>query len=101
MRGDNLERHMEQHTKKINGIDEAGSYRRGVCDKVGKHKYVECKICQKKMRSDHLVRHMKTHDKKPCSIDVVKEKMEYHSTIDDIVEWYSICLLYTSPSPRD
>ena len=74
MRSDHLERHKEQHEKKQNGIDEAWSSRSGVCDKVGKHKYVECKICLKKMRSDHLVRHMKTHDKIPRSIDDVKEK---------------------------
>ena len=84
MRIDNLERHMEQHEKKPNGINEDGSSRSGVCGKMGKHKHVECKICLKKMRGDNLVRHMKTHEKKPCSIDVVTEKIEYHSTIDDI-----------------
>ena len=91
MRSDHLERHKEQHEKKMKGIDEAGSFRSGVCGMVGKHKKVECRICLKKMGSDHLVRHMKTHEKKPCSIHVVKEKIEYHYT----------CLLYTSPSPRD
>ena len=35
MRSDTLERHMEQHEKKTNGIDEAGSFRSGVCGKVG------------------------------------------------------------------
>ena len=72
------------HEKKPNGIDEAGSSRSGVCEKVGKHKYVECRICLKTMRGDNLVRHMKTHEKKTCSIDDVNEKKEYHSTIDDI-----------------
>ena len=74
MRSDHLERHMKQHEKKPNGIDEAGSFIRGVCGMVGKHKQVECKICLKTMRSDHLVRHMKMHEKKTCSIDVVTEK---------------------------
>ena len=57
--------------EKPNGIDEAGSFRCGVCGKVGKHKQVECKICLKTMRNDTLERHMKTHENKPCSIDVV------------------------------
>ena len=34
------------------------------------------------MRGDNLVRHMKTHEKKPCSIDVITEKIEYHSKVD-------------------
>ena len=63
MRGDNIKRHMETHEKKWNGVEEAGSSRSGECDKVGKHKQVECKICLKTMRSDTLKRHMKTHEK--------------------------------------
>ena len=74
MRNDTLERRMEQHEKKTNGIDDAGSFRSGVCGKVGKHKQVECKICLKTMRNDTLETHMKTHENKPCSIDVVTEK---------------------------
>ena len=74
MRSDILERHMKKHTKKSNGIEEAGSSRSDECGKVGKHKQVECKICLKTMRSDTLKRHMKTHEKKTCSIDVVNEK---------------------------
>ena len=50
--------------EKPNGIDEAGSSRSGVCEKVGKHREVECKICLKTLRSDNLVRHMNTHEKK-------------------------------------
>ena len=84
MTSDHLERHMKTHEKKSNGKDDAGSSGRGVCGKVGKHKQVECRICLKTMRSDNLVRHMKTHKKKQCSIDVVNEKIEYNSTIDDI-----------------
>ena len=38
MRSDNLERHMEQHVKKTNGIDEAGSFMRRVCGMVGQTK---------------------------------------------------------------
>ena len=34
------------------------------------------------MRGDNLKRHMKRHEKKPYSIDVVKEKIEYNSTVD-------------------
>ena len=45
---------------------------------------VTCRICLKTMRSDHLKRHMKRHEKKPYSIDVVKGKIEYHSTADDV-----------------
>ena len=74
----------EKHTKKSNGIEEAGSSGSGVCENVGKHKQAECRICLKTMRSDNLVRHMKTHEKKQCSIDDVNEKIEYNSTIDDI-----------------
>ena len=84
MRSDTLERHMKQHEKKSNGIEEAGSSGSGVCENVGKHKQVGCKICLKTMRSDTLKRHMKTHEKKQCSIDDVNEKIEYNSTIDDI-----------------
>ena len=63
MRSDILERHMKQHEKKSNGIEEAGSSGSGVCENVGKHKQVGCKICLKTMRSDTLKRHMKTHKK--------------------------------------
>merc|ERR1712219_100973 len=70
--------------KKSNGIEEVGSSGRWVCEKAGKHKQVGCKICLKTMRSDHLIRHMKTHEKKQCSMDVVTEKIEYNSKIDDI-----------------
>ena len=59
--------------EKPNGIDEAGSSGSGVCEKVGKHKEVECKICLKTMTSNNLKRHMKTHENKPCSIDVITE----------------------------
>ena len=55
---------MKTHEKKTNGIAKAGSSRSGVCDKLGKHKQVECKICLKRMRSGTLKRHMKTHEKK-------------------------------------
>ena len=34
------------------------------------------------MRGDTLKRHMKQHEKKPQSIDVVTEKIEYHSKVD-------------------
>ena len=34
------------------------------------------------MRGDTLKRHMKRHEKKPYSIDVVTEKIEYHSKVD-------------------
>ena len=34
------------------------------------------------MRKDTLERHMKMHENKPCSIDVVTEKIEYHSKVD-------------------
>ena len=64
MRSDILERHMKQHEKKSNGIEEAGSSGSGVCENVGKHKQVGCKICLKTMRSDTLKRHMITHEKK-------------------------------------
>ena len=53
---------MNSIRKKINGIDEDESFRSGVCEKVGKHKQVECKICLKTMRGDNLVMHMKTHE---------------------------------------
>ena len=43
-----------------------------------------CRICLKTMRGDNLKRHMKRHEKKPYSIDVVTEKIEYHSTVDDV-----------------
>ena len=59
--------------EKPNGIDEAGSSGSGVCEKVGKHKEVECKICLKTVTSNNLKRHMKTHENKPCSIDVITE----------------------------
>ena len=84
MRSDILERHMKKHEKKSNGIEEAGSSGSGVCENVGKHKQVECRICLKTMRSDNLVRHMKTHEKKTNGMDVVTEKIEYNSKIDDI-----------------
>ena len=61
--------------EKTNGIDEAGSSRSGVCEKVGKHKQVECKICLKTMTSYTLKRHMKTHEKKTNEMDVVTEKI--------------------------
>ena len=48
----------------MKGTDESECSRSVLCDKVGKHKYVECKICLKKMRGDTLKRHMKTHEKK-------------------------------------
>ena len=35
--------------KKSNGIEEVESARSGVCEKVGKHKQVECKIWLKTM----------------------------------------------------
>ena len=54
MGSDHLQRHNEQHTKKMKGIDESECSRSLLCDKVGKHKYVECKICLKKMRGDTL-----------------------------------------------
>ena len=73
-----------EQEKNPNGIGEGGSSGSGVCEKVGKHKQVECRICLKTMRSDNLVRHMKTHEKKQCSMDVVTEKIEYNSKIDDI-----------------
>ena len=73
---------MEQHVKTPNGIDETGSSRSVLCDKVGKHKYVECKICLKTMRGDTLVRHMKTHEKKQYSKDDVSEKIEYNSNVN-------------------
>ena len=84
MRSDNLIRHMKKHEKKSNGIEEAGSSGSGVCEKVGKHKQAECRICLKTMRSDTLKRHMKTHEKTTYGMDVVNEKIEYNSTIDDI-----------------
>ena len=59
MRSDHLDRHMEQHEKKTNGIDETGCFRSGVCGMVGKHKQVVCKICLKKMTSNNLKRHKK------------------------------------------
>ena len=68
--------------EKPNGIDEAGSSGSGVCEKVGKHKQVECKICLKTMRGDNLVRHMKTHEKKTNGIDEVNEKIEYNSNVN-------------------
>ena len=36
MRSDNLERHMRQHEKKTNGIDETGCFRSGVSGMVEK-----------------------------------------------------------------
>ena len=83
MRSDNLIRHMKKHEKKSNGIEEVGSSGSGVCENAGKHKQVGCKICLKTMRSDHLIRHMKTHEKKTNGMDVVTEKIEYNSKIDD------------------
>ena len=83
MRSDILERHMKKHEKKSNGIEEVGSSGSGVCENAGKHKQVGCKICLKTMRSDHLIRHMKTHEKKTNGMDVVTEKIEYNSKIDD------------------
>ena len=50
MRSDNLIRHIKKHEKKSNGIEEAGSSESGVCEKVGKHKQVEGKICLKTKR---------------------------------------------------
>jgi hypothetical protein len=82
MRSDILERHMKQHEKKSNGIEEAGSSGSGVCENVGKHKQVGCKICLNTMRSDHLIIHMKTHEKKPCSMEAVNEKTEHNSNVD-------------------
>ena len=52
--------------------------------KMGRHLQVTCRICLKTMRSDHLKRHMKQHEKKPYSIDEVTEKIDYHSTVDDV-----------------
>ena len=49
-----------------------------------KHKQVVCKICLKKMTSNNLKRHMKKHGEKTCSIDVVTEKIEYNSTIENV-----------------
>ena len=88
MRGDNLKRHMKQHEKKPYSIDETG------CDMVGKHKQVVCKICLKKMTSNNLKRHMKKHEKKTCSIDVLTEKIEYNSTIDNVALKNSITREY-------
>ena len=70
---------MKKHEKKSNGIEEVGSSGSGVCEKVGKHKEVECKICLKTVTSNNLKRHMKMHENKPCSIDVITED---DSTID-------------------
>ena len=70
---------MKTHEKKSNGIKEAESSRSDECEKVGKHKQVECKICLKTMTSNNLKRHMKMHENKPCSIDVITED---DSTID-------------------
>ena len=82
MRSDHLIRHMKKHENKSNGIEEAGSSGSGVCEKVGKHKQAECKICLKTMRGDNLVRHMKTHEKKTNGIDEVNEKIEYNSNVN-------------------
>ena len=46
------------------------------------NKLFTCRICLKTMRGDNLKRHMKRHENKPYSIDVVTEKIEYHSTVD-------------------
>ena len=43
-----------------------------------------CGICLKTMRGDNLKRHMKRHEKKPYSMDVVTEKIDYHSKVDDL-----------------
>ena len=64
MRSDILERHMKKHVKKLNGIKEVGSSGSGVCENVGKHKQIGCRICVKTMRSATLKSHMKTHEKK-------------------------------------
>ena len=69
MTSDHLKRHMKRHEKKMNVIDEAGSFMSVISGKVGKHKQVECKICLKTMRGDNLKRHMRRHEKKPYSID--------------------------------
>ena len=45
MTSDHLKQHMKTHEKKSNGIEDAGSSRSEECEKVGKHKYVECKVC--------------------------------------------------------
>ena len=82
MRSDHLERHKEQHMKKMKAIDESECSRSVLCDKGGKHKYVEYKICLKTMRSDNLVRHMKTHEKKTNGIKAVTEKIEYNSDMN-------------------
>ena len=67
--------------EKPNGIDEAGSSGSGVCEKVGKHKQVGCKICLKTMRSDTLKRHMKTHEKNVFN-RCFNEKIEYNSYVN-------------------
>ena len=43
-----------------------------------------CRICLNTMRGDTLKRHMKQHDEKPNSIDLAREKIEFHSTVDDV-----------------
>ena len=51
---------------------------------MGRQRPRTCYVCYKTMRGDNLKRHMKQHEKKPYSIDVVTEKIEYHSTVDDV-----------------
>ena len=63
MTSDTLERHMKQHEKKRNGIEEAGSFLSGVCGMLGKHKHIEYKLYLKTMRDDTFKRHMKTQKK--------------------------------------
>ena len=69
--------------KKTNGMEKARSSRSGECDKVGKHKQVECKICLKTMRSDTLKRHTKKHEKKTSGIDMVTRKSGIKRNIDE------------------
>ena len=49
---------------------------------MGGDKQVTCTICLKTVRGDTLKRHMKQHEKNPYSIDLVTEKIEYHSSVD-------------------
>ena len=44
MTSDHLKQHMKTHEKKTNGIEEAGSSRSGVCDKLGTHKQLHVKF---------------------------------------------------------
>ena len=49
---------------------------------MGRNNQVTCNVCHKTMRGDTLKRHMKQHENKPESINVVTEKIDYHSTVD-------------------